>query len=88
MEWVDVVSPQRIGFICIKIPDLLRRAGGTSDDAALSGFSREPSMARGFPESAPAFCAARHCTRPPVDPGRTGRPDTFVSGAVMLRMRG
>ncbi|WP_147658605.1 hypothetical protein [Yersinia kristensenii] len=63
MEWVDVVSPQRIGFICIKIPDLLRRAGGTRDDAALSGLSRVSAMARGFPESTPALCAAGHCTR-------------------------
>ncbi|MDA5519183.1 hypothetical protein, partial [Yersinia intermedia] len=42
MEWVDVVSPQRIGFICIKIPDLLRRAGGTRGDVALSGFPAYP----------------------------------------------
>jgi hypothetical protein len=73
--------------MCIKILDLLRRAGGTRDDAALSEPFRVPAMARDFLENAPALRAAGHCTRPPVDPGRTGRPDTFVSGAVMLRMR-
>ncbi|HDL7097679.1 TPA: hypothetical protein PXO03_001533 [Yersinia enterocolitica] len=66
--------------MCIKILDLTRRAGRARGDAALSGLS---AMARGFPERAPALRAAGHCTRPHVDPGRTGRPDTFVSSAVV-----
>lgn len=69
MEWIDVVSPQRIGFICIKILGLLRLAGGTRDDAAPPD-SRVPAMARGL-------------QHPPADPGRKGRPDTSVSGAVV-----